>query len=211
MICVCFMRIFFQKSYSQKILKERSHYTLVKEWAMLKVYYDVTFLLLKPARYECNFTKSNLKIKSSIVKRYLLSCLLALWPIEARNAAIANHVYTVAINRVGTESFPNEFTSGNGLPGFSIFSMWNSLTNSFLAHKQFGHFYGSSYVAAPDGTRTPVLRFFFDIIYHILFLGAFSYQRWRIDNRGRLESLSPDSGYLGIQSKKVLKNIVIGK
>lgn len=42
---------------------------------------------------------------------------LALWPIEARNAAIANHVFTVAINRVGTESFPNEFTSANGLPG----------------------------------------------------------------------------------------------
>lgn len=26
----------------------------------------------------------------------------------------------------------------------------------FAAHKDFGHFYGSSYVAAPDGTRTPV-------------------------------------------------------
>lgn len=42
----------------------------------------------------------------------------ALWPIEARNAAIANHVFTVAINRVGTEVFPHEFTSGNGKPGF---------------------------------------------------------------------------------------------
>lgn len=65
----------------------------------------------------------------------------ALWPIEARNAAIANHCFTVAINRVGTEVFPNEFTSGNGRP----------------AHKDFGHFYGSSYVAAPDGSRTPGL------------------------------------------------------
>ncbi|CAD6192175.1 unnamed protein product [Caenorhabditis auriculariae] len=64
-----------------------------------------------------------------------------LWGIEARNAAIANHVFTVAINRVGTEVFPNEFTSGNGLP----------------AHKDFGHFYGSSYIAAPDGSRTPSL------------------------------------------------------
>ncbi|CAI5443155.1 unnamed protein product [Caenorhabditis angaria] len=64
-----------------------------------------------------------------------------LWGIEARNAAIANHVFTVAINRVGTEVFPNEFTSGNGLP----------------AHKDFGHFYGSSYIAAPDGSRTPAL------------------------------------------------------
>ena len=48
--------------------------------------------------------------------------------------------FACAINRVGTESFPNEFTSGDGRP----------------AHKDFGHFYGSSYVAAPDGSRTPV-------------------------------------------------------
>ena len=48
--------------------------------------------------------------------------------------------FSCAINRVGTESFPNEFTSADGKP----------------AHKDFGHFYGSSYVAAPDGSRTPV-------------------------------------------------------
>ena len=42
--------------------------------------------------------------------------------------------------QVGTETFPNEFTSGDGAP----------------AHKDFGHFYGSSYVAAPDASRTPV-------------------------------------------------------
>ena len=64
-----------------------------------------------------------------------------LWGIEARNAAIANSVFTCGINRVGTESFPNEFTSGDGKP----------------AHKDFGHFYGSSYVAAPDGSRSPGL------------------------------------------------------
>ena len=64
-----------------------------------------------------------------------------MWPIEARNAAIANHYFTVAINRVGTEEFANEFTSGDGKK----------------AHKDFGHFYGSSYVAAPDGSRTPGL------------------------------------------------------
>lgn len=64
-----------------------------------------------------------------------------LWPIEARNAAISNCYYTCAINRVGTEKFPNEFTSGDGKP----------------AHKEFGHFYGSSYVTAPDGRRTPGL------------------------------------------------------
>lgn len=64
-----------------------------------------------------------------------------MWGIEARNAAIANSFYTAAINRVGTETFPREFSSGDGAP----------------AHRDFGHFYGSSYVAAPDGSRTPGL------------------------------------------------------
>ncbi len=64
-----------------------------------------------------------------------------LWPIEARCASIANNYFTAAINRIGTESFPNAFTSGDGKP----------------AHNDFGHFYGSSYVTAPDGSRTPGL------------------------------------------------------
>ncbi|KAK6191513.1 hypothetical protein SNE40_003180 [Patella caerulea] len=64
-----------------------------------------------------------------------------LWSIEARNAAIANSYFTCGINRVGTEEFPNEFTSADGKP----------------AHKDFGHFYGSSYFAGPDGSRTPGL------------------------------------------------------
>jgi beta-ureidopropionase len=64
-----------------------------------------------------------------------------MWSIEARNAAIANSYYVAAINRVGTEHFPNAFTSGDGKP----------------AHSDFGHFYGSSYVAAPDASRTPSL------------------------------------------------------
>lgn len=64
-----------------------------------------------------------------------------LWSIEARNAAIANSYFTVGINRVGYEEFPNEFTSGDGQK----------------AHKVFGPFYGSSYVAGPDGSRTPGL------------------------------------------------------
>lgn len=64
-----------------------------------------------------------------------------LWAVEARNAAIANSYFTCAINRVGSETFPNEFTSGDGKP----------------AHRDFGHFYGSSYITAPDGTRTPSL------------------------------------------------------
>lgn len=64
-----------------------------------------------------------------------------MWPIEARNAAIANNYYSVGINRVGTETFPNEFTSANGKN----------------AHKDFGHFYGSTFVTSPNGTRTPGL------------------------------------------------------
>lgn len=65
---------------------------------------------------------------------------------------MANSYFTCAINRVGTEVFPNEFSSANGRP----------------AHRDFGHFYGSSYVAAPDGSRTPVRRISCHIhIYHI--------------------------------------------
>jgi beta-ureidopropionase len=64
-----------------------------------------------------------------------------LWPIEARCASIANNYFTLAINRIGTERFPNAFTSGDGRP----------------AHNDFGHFYGSSYAAAPNGARTPGL------------------------------------------------------
>ncbi len=64
-----------------------------------------------------------------------------LWPIEARCASIANNYFSAAIHRIGTESFPNAFTAGDGKP----------------AHTDFGHFYGSSYVTAPDGSRTPGL------------------------------------------------------
>jgi len=64
-----------------------------------------------------------------------------MWGIEGRNAAIANSYFVGSINRVGTESFPNAFTSGDGKP----------------AHKDFGHFYGSSYLSAPDASRSPSL------------------------------------------------------
>lgn len=64
-----------------------------------------------------------------------------LWPIEARCAAIANNYFTASINRIGTETFPNAFTSGDGR----------------AAHHDFGHFYGSSYITAPNGGRTPGL------------------------------------------------------
>uniref|UniRef100_A0A7N0ZXT1 Beta-ureidopropionase n=1 Tax=Kalanchoe fedtschenkoi TaxID=63787 RepID=A0A7N0ZXT1_KALFE len=64
-----------------------------------------------------------------------------MWPIEARNAAIANSYYVASINRVGTEVFPSPFTSGDGRP----------------QHADFGHFYGSSYFSAPDASCTPSL------------------------------------------------------
>lgn len=64
-----------------------------------------------------------------------------MWAIEARNAAITSNYFVGAINRVGTEVFPNAFTSGDGKP----------------AHRDFGHFYGSSYFAGPDASRTPSL------------------------------------------------------
>jgi len=64
-----------------------------------------------------------------------------MWPVEARNAAMTNNYFTASINRVGTETFPNEFTSGDGKP----------------AHKDFGHFFGSSYFSAPDASRSPAL------------------------------------------------------
>uniref|UniRef100_A0A1D1ZBW9 Beta-ureidopropionase n=1 Tax=Anthurium amnicola TaxID=1678845 RepID=A0A1D1ZBW9_9ARAE len=64
-----------------------------------------------------------------------------MWPIEARNAAIANSYFVGSINRIGTEVFPNPFTSGDGKP----------------QHADFGHFYGSSYFSAPDSSCTPSL------------------------------------------------------
>ncbi|XP_022988797.1 beta-ureidopropionase isoform X2 [Cucurbita maxima] len=69
-----------------------------------------------------------------------------MWPIEARNAAIANIYFVGSINRVGTEIFPNPFTSGNGRP----------------QHTDFGHFYGSSHFSAPDASCTPSLSRFRD-------------------------------------------------
>ncbi len=43
-----------------------------------------------------------------------------LWLVEARNAAIANSYFVAGINRVGTETFPNEFTSGDGKPAHKV-------------------------------------------------------------------------------------------
>uniref|UniRef100_A0A0G4GYZ1 Beta-ureidopropionase n=1 Tax=Chromera velia CCMP2878 TaxID=1169474 RepID=A0A0G4GYZ1_9ALVE len=64
-----------------------------------------------------------------------------MWPLEGRTAAVANTYFVASNNRVGTETFPNEFTSADGK----------------AAHKDFGHFYGSSYVAGPDASRSSSL------------------------------------------------------
>ncbi|KAK8659706.1 hypothetical protein V6N13_029900 [Hibiscus sabdariffa] len=69
-----------------------------------------------------------------------------LWPIEARNAAIANSYFVGSINRVGTEIFPNLFTSVDRKP----------------QHSDFGHFYGSSHFSAPDASCTPSLSHYKD-------------------------------------------------
>ncbi|KAH9640787.1 hypothetical protein HF086_001948 [Spodoptera exigua] len=57
------------------------------------------------------------------------------WGIEARNAAIANSYYTCSLNRVGTEDFTTRSTQKN-------------ISRSY---------YGSSYITAPNGCRTPSL------------------------------------------------------
>ncbi|KAJ8957975.1 hypothetical protein NQ318_001976, partial [Aromia moschata] len=62
-----------------------------------------------------------------------------IWPIEARSAACANGYFVCALNRVGTEIYEHDFTKDDG---------------TVVAHKDSGHFFGSSYVAAPDGSRS---------------------------------------------------------
>ncbi|CAH1103969.1 unnamed protein product, partial [Psylliodes chrysocephalus] len=64
-----------------------------------------------------------------------------LWPIESRSAAVANGFFTCAVNRVGTEIFENDFTSGDGK----------------APHRESDYYFGSSYVTAPNGTRSPGL------------------------------------------------------
>nr|CAI5827328.1 unnamed protein product [Callosobruchus analis] len=65
-----------------------------------------------------------------------------LWSIESRNAAITNNYFTCAVNRVGTEVFENEFSSGDGKQ----------------PHRDSEYFYGSSFVTAPNGTRSPLAQ-----------------------------------------------------
>ena len=57
------------------------------------------------------------------------------WGVEARNAAIANSYFTCGLNRVGTEDFSTKIDQ-------------KKVTRSY---------YGSSYVTAPNGCRTPGL------------------------------------------------------
>eukprot|EP01018_Ginkgo_biloba_P036088 Gb_21495 [translate_table: standard] len=60
---------------------------------------------------------------------------------KARNSAIASSYFVGSINHVGTEVFPNPFTSGDRKP----------------QHADLGHFYGSNYFSALDGSCTPCL------------------------------------------------------
>ncbi|XP_052758443.1 beta-ureidopropionase-like [Galleria mellonella] len=59
------------------------------------------------------------------------------WGIEARNAAVANSYFTAGINRVGTE----------------VFTVKNKYEEKQISRT----YYGSSYVTAPNGVRTPSL------------------------------------------------------
>ena len=45
---------------------------------------------------------------------------------------------------------------GNQVHMLSVIPLALMITSPSAAHKDFGHFYGSSYVAMPDGSRTPV-------------------------------------------------------
>ena len=61
---------------------------------------------------------------------------------------------------MGTETFPREFSSGDGQPAHRYCTVLYCIAlycTVLPAHRDFGHFYGSSYVAAPDGSRTPGL------------------------------------------------------
>ncbi|XP_048135741.1 beta-ureidopropionase-like [Rhodamnia argentea] len=64
-----------------------------------------------------------------------------MWPIEARNAAIANGYFVGSINRVGRETFPDPSASGKGNP----------------RRMDFGYFYGSSHFSSPDASCSPPL------------------------------------------------------
>lgn len=113
-----------------------------------------------------------------------------MWGLEARNAALANNYFTVAINRVGTECFPNEFTSGDGKP----------------AHKEVGYFYGSTFVTGPEGSRTPVITLALPPTRYLLtrklinlvifFSGIVENERRYNDCRNRLERMSSNEGFV---------------
>ena len=64
-----------------------------------------------------------------------------MWPVEARSAAISNGYFTCCINRVGTEVYSNPLTSDNAV----------------APNKKSSKFFGTTFITAPDGTRTPGL------------------------------------------------------
>lgn len=64
------------------------------------------------------------------------------WHIEARSAAFSHSYYTVALNRIGVEKF---YSGDKGV------------------EKVVGPFFGSTYITAPDGSRTKVICTFYEI------------------------------------------------
>ncbi|CAH1103968.1 unnamed protein product [Psylliodes chrysocephalus] len=65
-----------------------------------------------------------------------------LWTVEARNAAVANGYYVCAINRIGMEIYEHEYEDEQG---------------NLVHHEDSGLFFGSSFVSAPNGSRSPGL------------------------------------------------------
>jgi beta-ureidopropionase len=86
---------------------------------------------------DCNEALSKRLNKFSFLRRIyeILQLFFRMWLIEGRNAAVANGFFTVSINRVGIESFPN---------GQKI------------------NYFGSTYIASPDGHFTEPLNCFRD-------------------------------------------------
>lgn len=81
-----------------------------------------------------------------------------IWRIEGRNAAIAHGYYVCSVNRLGTEIYEHEYEKDNG---------------ETVIHKGSGHFFGSSYISAPDGTRTPVRWSIYVFYFLVTFLISF--------------------------------------
>lgn len=120
-------------SYVQKKVRLNTQIAIPRPWIQVEA-----MLSLK-----CRYHYYIVYLNNAMIILFLL-CSEPMWSIEARNAAIANHCFTCAINRVGTvslqesfqhicdewqnmkscqkesflqEHFKSEFTSGDGKKG----------------------------------------------------------------------------------------------